>query len=262
MMGAERKSMAMTEEEKTLTAYHEGGHAILALVSALHRPGPQGDDHPPRPRPGHGDAAARGRPLLHEVPADDVSRLTILMGGRVAEEIDVRQGEHHLAAPRPTSTSATRLAKAMVTQAGAIPTPWASSAYGDNQDEVFLGMSHAAAPRPSATRPLRPSTAEVKRLVHGGLRGGQAHPHRTRRQDLETLAQGPAGVRDALGRRDHQGDPGHPARARDGRAAAASGRGVGPADARAEARRLPQRRGAAPGVTPPSLTPREGRERC
>ena len=58
MMGAERRSMVMTEEEKTLTAYHEGGHALVALHHAGVRPGAQGDDHSARPRARHGHAAA------------------------------------------------------------------------------------------------------------------------------------------------------------------------------------------------------------
>ena len=66
MMGAERRSMVMTEEEKKLTAYHEGGHALVALSVARRRPGAQGDHHPARPRAGHGHAAAGGRPLLDE----------------------------------------------------------------------------------------------------------------------------------------------------------------------------------------------------
>ena len=59
MMGAERKSLVMTEEEKMLTAYHEGGHAIVGLNVDRHRSDPQGHDHSARPRARHGDAAAR-----------------------------------------------------------------------------------------------------------------------------------------------------------------------------------------------------------
>ena len=65
MMGSERRSMVMTEEEKRLTAYHEGGHAIVAAHDCRIGPDPQGDDHSARPRAGHGHAAARRRPLLH-----------------------------------------------------------------------------------------------------------------------------------------------------------------------------------------------------
>ena len=62
MMGVERRSMVMTEDEKRLTAYHEAGHAVIGLPVAGVRPDPQGHHHPARPRAGHGHAPARGRP--------------------------------------------------------------------------------------------------------------------------------------------------------------------------------------------------------
>jgi len=72
MMGAERKSLVMTEEEKLLTAYHEGGHAIVALnVKATI--GAQGDDYPARPRARHGHAASGARQAVDEPGADDVA---------------------------------------------------------------------------------------------------------------------------------------------------------------------------------------------
>ena len=86
MMGAERKSLVMTEEEKMLTAYHEGGHAIVAAQR-------QG-----RPIPVHkATIIPRGRALgmVMQLPERDklsmsyeqmTSRLAIMMGGRVAEE--------------------------------------------------------------------------------------------------------------------------------------------------------------------------------
>ena len=71
LMGTERKSMVMTEDEKRMTAYHEAGHAIVALQRARVRPDPQGDDHPARPRarPGHAAAGAR---QLQLPPRQDV----------------------------------------------------------------------------------------------------------------------------------------------------------------------------------------------
>jgi cell division protease FtsH len=61
--GRRAPSMVMTEEEKKLTAYHEAGHAIVALQRAGDRSDPQGDDHPARPRARHGHAAAGARQL-------------------------------------------------------------------------------------------------------------------------------------------------------------------------------------------------------
>jgi hypothetical protein len=60
MMGAERRSMVMTEEGKKLTAYHEAGHAIVGMKLPK-RSGLQGDDHPARPCAGHGDALPEDR---------------------------------------------------------------------------------------------------------------------------------------------------------------------------------------------------------
>ena len=72
-MGAERRTLVMTEDEKRLTAYHEGGHAMVAHARAVDRSGAQGDDHPARPRARHGHAAAGARPALHELRADDLA---------------------------------------------------------------------------------------------------------------------------------------------------------------------------------------------
>src|SRR6185369_5413108 len=86
MMGAERKSMAMSDEEKRLTAYHEGGHALIALSV-------------PAADPVHkATIIPRGRALgmVMQLPEADrysmkfqqmTSTLTILFGGRVAEEL-------------------------------------------------------------------------------------------------------------------------------------------------------------------------------
>src|SRR6185503_19803190 len=86
MMGAERKSMVMSEEEKKLTAYHEGGHALVALSV-------------PATDPVHkATIIPRGRALgmVMQLPESDrysmnyeqmTSRLAIMMGGRVAEEL-------------------------------------------------------------------------------------------------------------------------------------------------------------------------------
>ena len=66
MMGAERKSLVMTEEEKLLTAYHEGGHAHRGAQRRRHRSGAQGHHHSARPCARHGDAAPRTRQAVDE----------------------------------------------------------------------------------------------------------------------------------------------------------------------------------------------------
>jgi hypothetical protein len=94
MMGAERRSMVMTEDEKKLTAYHEAGHAIVGLNVPAARSDPQGDDHPARPRAG----------LVLSLPERDQlsvsftkykSKIAMAMGGG-GRGAEIRQGECHL----------------------------------------------------------------------------------------------------------------------------------------------------------------------
>ncbi len=138
MMGAERRSTAMTQEEKELTAYHEAGHAILALnvpsADPLHK----------------ATIIPRGRALgmVMQLPEGDrysmsykwmVSRLAIMMGGRVAEEI--KFGKENITSGASSDIEqATKLARAMVTQWG-FSDKLGQVSYGENQQEVFLGHS-------------------------------------------------------------------------------------------------------------------------
>jgi cell division protease FtsH len=138
MMGAERRTLVMTDDEKRLTAYHEAGHASWRPQRAGDRPGPQGDDHPPRPGARHGHAAARARQALHELRADDLAarhhdgrphrrgddlRPEKVTSGR---QSDIEQAD----APRPHDGDPLGL----LAELGTV-------AYGENQEEVFLGMS-------------------------------------------------------------------------------------------------------------------------
>lgn len=140
MMGAERRSSAMSEEEKTLTAYHEAGHAIIAL-------------NMPAADPVHkATIVPRGRALgmVMQLPEGDkysisyqwmIARLAIMMGGRVAEELKFG-AEHITAGASSDIEQATKLARNMVTRWGFSP-KLGNVAYGENQDEVFLGHSVA-----------------------------------------------------------------------------------------------------------------------
>jgi cell division protease FtsH len=183
MMGAERRSMVMTEEEKTLTAYHEGGHALVALAV-------------PATDPVHkATIITRGRALgmVVQLPERDrysmsfeqmTSRLAIMMGGRVAEELIFGKDKVTSGASSDIQ-GATGLARSMVTRWG-YSEKLGFVAYGDNQEEVFLGHSV------SRTQNVSEDTArlideEVKRLVQTGW--DEAHRILTEKiDDLHTLA--------------------------------------------------------------------------
>ena len=186
MMGAERRTMVMTEQEKMLTAYHEGGHAIVALNVTATDPVHKATIIP------------RGRALgmVMQLPERDklsmsyeqmTSRLAICMGGRVSEEI-VFGKEKITSGAQSDIEQATNLARAMVTRWG-FSEELGTVMYGDNnQDEVFLGYSMGQ------QKILSEATAqkideEVRRLVEAGL--AEATKIITeKRQDLETLAKG------------------------------------------------------------------------
>ncbi|MDR3465692.1 MAG: ATP-dependent zinc metalloprotease FtsH [Xanthobacteraceae bacterium] len=185
MMGAERKSLVMTEEEKMLTAYHEGGHAIVALNVKATDPVHKATIIP------------RGRALgmVMQLPERDklsmsleqmTSRLAIMMGGRVAEEL-VFGREKVTSGASSDIEQATRLARMMVTRWG-LSDELGTVSYGENQDEVFLGMSV------SRTQNVSEATAqkidvEIRRLVEEGHQEA-TRILTTKRDALETLAKG------------------------------------------------------------------------
>lgn len=185
LMGSERRSMAMNDEEKRLTAYHEGGHALVALSV-------------PSADPVHkATIIPRGRALgmVMQLPEGDrysmkkvqmISRLAIMMGGRVAEELTFG-AENITNGASSDIEQATRLARAMVTRWG-YSDKLGVVAYGENQEEVFLGHSV------SRTQNISEATAqlidqEVRVLVQGGY--DEAKRILTERSaDLETIAKG------------------------------------------------------------------------
>ena len=135
MMGAERRSMVMSEEEKKNTAYHESGHAVVAKLV-------------PKSDPVHKvTIIPRGRALglTMQLPVEDryaydrqylMSRIAVLFGGRIAEELFMNQ--------MTTGASndferATAMARDMVTRYGM--SDMGVMVYGENEGEVFLGRS-------------------------------------------------------------------------------------------------------------------------
>jgi cell division protease FtsH len=161
LMGAERRSMVMTDAEKQMTAYHEAGHAICSL-------------HEPAADPIHkATIIPRGRALgmvMHLPEGDRLSysrawclaRLVIGMGGRVAEEIIFGADQVSNGAGGDIKMS-TNLARTMITEWG-MSEKLGMIAYGDNSQEVFLGHSVTQSKNVSEVT-AREIDAEIKGLI-------------------------------------------------------------------------------------------------
>jgi len=140
LMGAERRSMVMTEDEKQLTAYHEAGHAIVGLSV-------------PGSDPVHkATIIPRGRALgmVQYLPERDKlswsleqmrARIATAMGGRVAEELKFGMDQVTSGASSDIEM-ATKIARAMVTQFG-LSEKLGPIAYAEEEGEIFLGQSIA-----------------------------------------------------------------------------------------------------------------------
>ena len=138
MMGSERRSLVMSQEEKELTAYHEGGHAVVALNQSASDPIHKATIIP------------RGRALgmVMRLPERDqlslprekmLADITVAMGGRVAEEIIF--GDKKVTSGASSDIEmATKMARNMVTKFG-MSEKLGPLQYGENEEEVFLGRS-------------------------------------------------------------------------------------------------------------------------
>ena len=138
MMGSERRSLVMSQDEKELTAYHEGGHAIVTL-------------NQPASDPIHkATIIPRGRALgmVMRLPERDqlsmsrekmLADITVAMGGRVAEEI-IFGDEKVTSGASSDIEMATKMARNMVTKYG-MSDKLGTIQYGENEEEVFLGRS-------------------------------------------------------------------------------------------------------------------------
>ncbi|HEX5305567.1 MAG TPA: ATP-dependent zinc metalloprotease FtsH [Dyella sp.] len=138
LMGAERRSMAMSEDEKKLTAYHEAGHAIVGRLVPEHDPVYKVTIIP------------RGRALgvtmyLPEGDKYSINRVAIqsqlcsLYGGRVAEELIFGADKVTTGASNDIER-ATKMARNMATKWG-LSDELGPITYGEDEDEVFLGRS-------------------------------------------------------------------------------------------------------------------------
>ncbi len=185
MMGSERRSMVMTEEEKKLTAYHEGGHAIAAI-------------HSPDSDPVHkATIIPRGRALgmVMRLPEGDrisLSRaklkadLVVAMGGRIAEEMIFGHDKVTTGASGDIKM-ATDMARRMVTEWG-MSDRLGPLRYSSNEEHVFLG--HSVAQQKNLSE-------ETARVIDGEVKAIVEEAYDTCRKiltdnlgELHTLAQG------------------------------------------------------------------------
>ncbi len=161
MMGAERRSMVMTEEEKRMTAFHEAGHALVAVKcpasDPIHKATiiPRGRALGMVMRLPERDSYSYARDKMH----DD---LAVAMGGRVAEEICFGYDKVSSGASGDIAM-ATKLARSMVTKWG-MSDKLGMLQYGDNQEEVFLGHSVARS-HDISDETAKLIDEEVRRLV-------------------------------------------------------------------------------------------------
>jgi cell division protease FtsH len=185
MMGAERRSLVMSDAEKKMTAYHEAGHALCAI-------------HEPECDPVHkATIIPRGRALglVMSLPEGDrysksksklLAELTMAMGGRAAEEI--------VFGPDNVSNGASGDIKMATNQARMMVTEWGMSdklgmiAYGDNSQEVFLGHSVTQNKNVSEVT-AREIDAEMKGIIDNAYARAK-HILTTNLNELHSVAQG------------------------------------------------------------------------
>ena len=185
MMGAERRSMVMTEEERTLTAYHEAGHALVSLNYSSSDPIHKATIIP------------RGRALgmVMRLPERDqisitrekmFANLAVAMGGRIAEE-EVFGYDKVTSGASSDIKQATDLARAMVMQYG-MSEKLGFLSYGDNEEEVFLGRS-VARTQSMSEETQKQVDAEVKVIVDKSYKNAEKII-KDKRKDLDIIAKG------------------------------------------------------------------------
>ncbi|MEM6707337.1 MAG: ATP-dependent zinc metalloprotease FtsH [Pseudomonadota bacterium] len=162
MMGAERKSMVMSEKEKLNTAYHEAGHAIVGRLVPSHDPVYKVTIIP------------RGRALgvTMFLPEEDryslsreaiMSQIKSLFGGRIAEEMTLGPDGVTTGASNDIER-ATQLARNMVTKWG-LSDALGPLMYDEDDGEVFLGMSAGARPKAFSPNTAQQIDEEIRRII-------------------------------------------------------------------------------------------------
>jgi cell division protease FtsH len=185
MMGAERRSMVMTEDEKKLTAYHEAGHALVSIfmpkTDPLHKV-----TIIPRGRALGLTMSLPERDQLSQSERQLLSLLAVMFGGRLAEEL-IFGKENITTGAGNDIQQATSIARRMVTEFG-FSDKLGRLRYADNEEEVFLGHSVSRQKNVSdATAKL--IDEEVRRLIEDA----EAEARRIlvdKSDELEWVAQG------------------------------------------------------------------------
>jgi len=185
LMGAERRSLVMSDDEKKMTAYHEAGHALVAM-------------HEPECDPVHkATIIPRGRALglVMSLPAGDryskhksklKAELAMAMGGRVAEEL--------IFGADKVSNGASGDIKMATDQARRMVTEWGMSeklgmiAYGSNDQEVFLGHSVTQSKNISEAT-AREIDSEIRTIIDDAYARAK-HTLQTHIEELHALAKG------------------------------------------------------------------------
>ncbi len=186
MMGAERRTLAISEEERKLTAYHEAGHALLAVKMKASDPIHKATIIP------------RGRALgmVMRLPEKDQVSLTrekcwadmaVAMAGRVAEE-EIFGYEKVTSGASADIKMATGLARAMATEFG-MSDKLGPLLYTDAQEEVFLGRSMGQHGTNFSNETQKIIDLEVKRFVEDGYKEAQ-RVIRKNIDDLHAIANG------------------------------------------------------------------------
>jgi len=159
LMGTERKSMFITEEEKKITAYHESGHALVAMLT-------------PGTDPIHKvTIIPRGRSLglTQQLPTDDrynysreylINKISILLGGRVAEELVLHQQS---TGAKQDIDQTTDLARKMVCEWG-MSEKLGPLSFGQKEEQIFLGRE-IAQHRDYSEKTAQEIDREVKNII-------------------------------------------------------------------------------------------------
>jgi cell division protease FtsH len=184
IMGAERRSMVMTEDEKKMTAYHEAGHALLSVLSTALDPVHKATIIPRGRALGlvmslpEGDKHSRPRIFFEE-------QLAMALAGRVAEEVIFGYDQVSTGAASDIK-GATNMARAMVSEWG-FSDKLGPIAYGQKDGEVFLGHS-VATHKNLSEETAREVDMEIRRFIEVGHQRARDVISQNRDQ-LERIAQ-------------------------------------------------------------------------